>query len=505
MDELVAARAELVRLEENERNLVKQLSDVRTAAAKQRKRIEELIRTRPPPIQCLPVELLSSILLLALRGTNPSQKEILARVSRHWRDVILDHPNFWSAIEIVSSRKLSPAVRLHLKKSREAPLDITIRVESSKHHSSLREGLDLLIPCADRWHTLYIYSWSSASFPQFILGRIGAVKFPSLKRIEFDWSVDTFPTFLSATNVPVLEHLDLGYLMVDDRDGRSWHRSMPGMSFSTHIPVLTLVTLTLSGHTPPWLLQPNSVHFPVLETLKISLTSTSEFFKAIVTPKLISLDYAVSLEDIISSLFSSLEGKFSSVKQVSFTMESSSLDTSGALALCRVFPNVCHAEFYSESLPHAFFDPCEGIYSLRSPVDHWKSLESVAFRDMDPSLWLEPPIRENNAFVRWLVERQHQQPLRVRIEGAYAEEEDVPSFCMLYEILREYCVVELEDVVLCHESELSKSAGSRLQLVGGSPSSIVHFLTSVMQCVPMFTSGLVDDMGAVVGEQSSHE
>ncbi|KAI6144363.1 hypothetical protein BKA82DRAFT_4177095, partial [Pisolithus tinctorius] len=464
MDELVAARAELVRLEENERNLVKQLSDVRTAAAEQRKRIDELIRTRPPPIQCLPVELLSSILLLALRGTNPSQKEILARVSRHWRDVILDHPNFWSAIEIVSSRKLSPAVRLHLKKSREAPLDITIRVESSKNHSSLREGLDLLIPCADRWHTLYIYSWSSASLPQFILE-----------------PVDTFPTFLSATNVPVLEHLELGYLMVDDRDGRSRHRSTPGMSFSTHIPVLTLVTLTLSGHTPPWLLQPNSVHFPVLETLKISLTSTSEFFKAIVTPKLISLDYAVSLEDIISSLFSSLEGKFSSVKQVSFTMESSSLDTSGALALCRVFPNVCHAEFYSESLPHAFFDPCEGIYSLRSPVDHWKSLESVAFRDMDPSLWLEPPIRENNAFVRWLVERQHQQPLRVRIEGAYAEEEDVPSFCMLYEILREYYVV------LCHESELSKSAGSL----------IVHFLTSVMQCVPMFTSGLVDDMGAV--------
>ncbi|KAI6008755.1 hypothetical protein F5J12DRAFT_935478 [Pisolithus orientalis] len=459
MDELVAARAELVRLEENERNLIKQLSDVRTAAAVQRKRIDELIRTRPPPIQCLPVELLSSILLLALRGTNPSQKEILARVSRHWRDVILDHPNFWSAIEIVSSRKLSPAVRLHLKKSREAPLDITIRVESSKNHSSLREGLDLLIPCADRWHTLYIYSWSSASIPQFILDRIGAVKFPSLKRIELDWSVDTFPTFLSATNVPVLEHLELGYLMVDDRDGRSRHRSTPGASFSMHIPVLTLVTLTLSGNTPPWLLQPNSVHFPVLETLKISLTSTSEFFKAIVTPKLISLDYAVSLEDILSSLFSNLEGKFSSVKQVSFTIESSGLDTSGALALCRVFPNITG-----------------------------KALKAWQFRDMDPSLWLEPPIRENNAFVQWLVERQHQQPLHVRIEGAYTEEEDVPLFCTLYEILREYCVVELEDVVLCHESELSKSAGSRLQL-----------------CVPMFTSGLVDDIGAVVGEQSSHE
>ncbi|KIO00698.1 hypothetical protein M404DRAFT_1003704 [Pisolithus tinctorius Marx 270] len=486
MDELVAARVELVRLEENERNLVKQLSDVRTAAAMQRKRIDELIRTRPPPIQCLPVELLSSILLLALRGTNPSEKVTLSLVSQRWRDVILDRPSFWSAIEIVNSRKLSPAVRLHLKKSRGAPLDIAIRVESSKHHSSLREGLDLLIPCADRWHTLYIYSCSLVSIPQFILDRIGAAKFPSLKRIELDWGHDAFPTFLSATNVPVLEHLELGYLMVPVRGSRSPHRSVPGMSFSTHIPVLTLVTLTLWGHTPPWSLQPNSLHFPVLETLKIFLASTIEFFKAVVTPKLISLDYTVSLEDLLSTLFGSLEGKFSSVKRVS--IHSSGLDASSALALCRVFPNVCHAEFYSKYLPHAFFDPCEGTYAFRSPVDYWKSLESVAFRDMDPRIWLEPLIRENNAFVRWLVERQHQRPLRVRIEGVYAEEEDVPLFCILYEILREYCVVELEDVALRHKSELSKSAGSRLQL-----------------SVRTFTSGLVDDIGAVVGKWPSHE
>lgn len=48
---------------------------------------------------------------------------------------------------------------------------------------------------------------------------------------------------------------------------------------------------------------------------------------------------------------------------------------------------------------------------LQSPAGYWQSLESEAFRHIDPDLWLGPPIRESNVFVRWFITRQ---PLRTR-------------------------------------------------------------------------------------------
>lgn len=115
VDELALSRTELTWLEVNERRLVK----LRAAAAVQKKRINEQIQKRPPFIQRLPVELLSPTLRFAVIGTNPSQEgEILARVWRRWRDVVLANPDFWFAIEIVGSQKSSPAARSHLKRSR---------------------------------------------------------------------------------------------------------------------------------------------------------------------------------------------------------------------------------------------------------------------------------------------------------------------------------------------------------------------------------------------------
>ncbi|KAI6012224.1 hypothetical protein EDC04DRAFT_2905020 [Pisolithus marmoratus] len=500
MDELAMVRAELVRLEENERKLIDQLSAIRAAAAVHRKRIDELIRTRGPLIQRLPVELFSSILHLALRGTNPSQKEILTRVSRRWRDVILDQPSFWTTIEIVSGQNLG-RVTEYLKKSLEAPLDITVRTEWDESYDTIREGLDLVVRCANRWRSLSIYT--SFELPvlvaPLILDRIGAIKFPFLQCVKLNLRGDAYLTFLSPTNLPILEYLDI-------RNDHHKLRLMPGtlvalhhidfnkaagMAFSNHIPVLTLVTLSLSGDMLLCSLQPDSVHFPVLETLTIKLRNAEDFLKAIVTPKLKSLDYTIGSENPRRIVFSSLEDKFSSVRQVSFTIAFNSLDTLDALALCRAFPHVYHAGIYSESPLSAFFGPCEGTNDLQSPAGYWKSLESVSFREIDPDMWLEPPIRESNAFVQWLMARQDQQPLRVRIEDVDVQEEDVGSFCMLYDILQEYCAVELEDIRLWTESEL-KSADSRLQL---------H--------VRMFTPGLADDIGVVVGgigtsEQSSH-
>ncbi|KAI6008729.1 hypothetical protein F5J12DRAFT_825181 [Pisolithus orientalis] len=312
--------------------------------------------------------------------------------------------------------------------------------------------------------------------PQSILDRLGAVKFPSLNRVEFGPVVDAFPTFLSPTSVEVLEHLKISFINNDPH-------STPGTSLFMQMPALTLVTLSLSGDIPQWSLQPNSVYFPVLETLQFWLRNADDFFKAIIAPKLTYLEYGAVSKILPSTVFSGLADKFSSVRKMSLPMFSIRLNTLDALALCRAFPRVLHAEFDSACTLSAFFRPCKGIDGLRSPADYWESLETVVFDRFDPGIWLELPIRENNDFVRWLMTRQDLRPLRVRFKDSYIpNEDDVESFCRLYEILREYCVVELQEVTLRHDSTLSNSASSRLQL-----------------SVPVFTTGLVDDIVALTG------
>ncbi|KAI6018167.1 hypothetical protein PISMIDRAFT_683106 [Pisolithus microcarpus 441] len=455
MDELAMVRAELARLDEGERKLIRQLSDIRAAASAQKKRLDELIREREPPIQRLPVEILSTILQIALRGTKRSRNETLSRVSRSWRDIILDEPSFWSTIEIDGGRSLSH-VREHLEKSREAPLNIIIRGELFDANDTIREGLDLLVPYAYRWQSLFIYTQTDIPrpVPQFILDCIGATKFPSLRYVDLNLRI---------------------------RDNDLSPHPMPDASLSKYIPVSTLVKLSLSGDIPPCLLQPGSVHFPLLETLGMLVKDEAAFFKAVVTPKLKLLSYIVGWQDPPSVVFSGLRDKFCSVRQLAFATRSR-LDTLDALALCRAFPGVCHAYFIHLSPLSVFFGQVEGTNGLESPADYWKSLESLVFEKIDLNVWLAPPIRERNAFVQWLAARHDPRPLRVHINNVEVRGKDVESFYMLCEILRENCVVELEGVRSWFESRLLMSAGSHLQL---------H--------VPMFTSSLVDDVGMVVG------
>ncbi|KAI6127102.1 hypothetical protein F5141DRAFT_1210419 [Pisolithus sp. B1] len=493
MDELAIVRAELARLEEDERKLVQQLSDIRAAASAQRKRLDELIRTRGPLIERLPVEILLTILHFALLGPDPSQKETLACVSRRWRDVILDQPSFWSRISIYSRQSLDRA-REHLEKSREAPLDIIIHGWLFDSYDTIREGLDLLVPHANRWHSLSVHSWTDMPRPvlQFILDHIDAIEFPSLRCVKLSMSAYTCFTLLPPTNTPILEHSGFG------NNHPSLH-SMPGTSLSKHIPVLTLISLSLSGDMLPCPLQPDSVHFPVLETLTISTGDTATLFRAIVTPKLKFLHYITSRSvSRLSAVFGSLRDKFSSVSQLTFSIGTSGLDGLDASAFCKAFPHVRHAKFCRSSPLSTFFGYSEGTSGSQSPVDYWKGLESVVFCGIHPGNWLEPPAQESNACMEWLVARQDRQPLRVRIEDVDVTEEDIESLYMLCKILQENCIVEL-DGVLWLESRLKKTADSHIQVVSSFLSSAAHSLTMRTQHMQMSTIGLMDDVGNVVG------
>ncbi|KAI6144334.1 hypothetical protein BKA82DRAFT_29381 [Pisolithus tinctorius] len=153
MDELAAARVQLVRLEENERKLVEKLSV-------------------PPLVQRLPVELLSSIFHLALGGTNPSRKGILAPVSRLC------------------------LAREHLRKSREALLDITLQCGVSfASYSTIGEGLELLVPYGNRWRSLSLYTSSRACPCRSILDRIGSIEILSLKSVKLNLRAYSFVAF----------------------------------------------------------------------------------------------------------------------------------------------------------------------------------------------------------------------------------------------------------------------------------------------------------------------
>ncbi|KAI6001801.1 hypothetical protein EDD15DRAFT_2361114 [Pisolithus albus] len=494
VDELSMVRAELARLEEDERKLVKQLSDIRAAASAQKKRLDELIREREPPIQRLPVEILSTILQLALHETSCSSKEWLACVSRSWRDIILDQRSFWSTIEIDHGRSLSH-VREHLEKSREAPLNIIFRGELFDAIDTIREGLDLLVPHANRWQSLSVYTQADISrpVPQFILDCIDDTKFPALRYVDLNLSAFTFRTLLSPANVLIV---DLSGIW--DNNRRLHRIPDADASLSKYIPVSTLVKLSLSGDIPPCSLQPGSIHFPVLESLGMFVEDAAAFFKAIVTPKLRLLSYTAGWQDPPSVVFSGLRDKFRSVRQLSFATESS-LDTLDALALCRAFPGVCHAYFIQLAPLSVFFGQVEGTNDLESPADYWKSLESLVFDKIDIYEWLMPPIRERNAFVQWLAARHDPRRLRVHIGNVEVHGGDVESFYVLCEILRENCIVELSGVWTWLESRLLKSADSDLQLVSDFLNNTFRFLTVRMKHVPMFTSSLAGEVGTVIG------
>lgn len=113
-----------------------------------------------------------------------------------------------------------------------------------------------------------------------------------------------FPAFLSPETALVLKYLE----MLND--------------YCNLHP--TLDTLSLSGNNMPQRsLQPDSVHFPVLETMKINLSSPADFFKAIITLNLKSLYFRTpDSKNSLSTMFIGLQGKFGGVKQVSFMITS---------------------------------------------------------------------------------------------------------------------------------------------------------------------------------------
>ena len=479
MDVLVQARAKLARLESKAQELVEQLLGVRVAVFAQRTKISELIRHKSP-IQRLPTELLLYILILDVCAhPDHERKQELAGVSRRWRDIILDSPIFWRSIAI--PRLTTSAIETHLRRSGGSLLDIVIGVDLDdlgRSYEGISPRLDVIKPNAHRWGFLDVShvenqegqadSDDDEDIPvgEFLIKAIGHLELPLLKRasIQFFGNI-AYPDFLSQTRAPSLEHLELRC--------PTWNNFLPPPTlkslvvsfavesapeplFTRLIPTQTLTTLSLGGNFDNLSFQPDSIYFPVLNTLTLTFRATNGFMQAIIAPNLECFTYFCfdEEENPPSVVFAGLGSKFTTVHRVSFPVTSviGQFPTYDHSPLCQAFPNVCHARLNPRDLIDLFTPSRRGDESIRGAIDLWRNLTSLTVGGLHSRWW-----EALNLLTRWLMQRRKLglPLLHVKISCSLSDD-----FGFLYGCLRDHCLLEFDDSSMkkAHISALANSS-----------------------------------------------
>ncbi|KAI5988257.1 hypothetical protein EDC04DRAFT_2819371, partial [Pisolithus marmoratus] len=304
VDELAHARAKLARLQSTERTLIEQLVAIRAAIATQRYEINKLVEERRSLINYLPTELLVRILsfLLIRSGEVPSQfptqRKNLAGVSRLWRDIILNTPSFWSDI-VLTNDSDTKSLLTQLKRSCEYPLDITIQSTSRDNPDTL---LDILIPSTSRWRSLSVQGFTGDVL-RGIICKLDRLEFPRLEDVFISLAGHSYPRFLSPARSPALRRLNLSRLYWTE-DFSTITTTLTTLSLSTAairdqsfltgIPT-QLTTLVFTDcdprHDEDWVLERDSLYFPLLQRLVLDTVNPHRFLDAVVTPKLDHFEY----------------------------------------------------------------------------------------------------------------------------------------------------------------------------------------------------------------------
>ncbi|KAI6029840.1 hypothetical protein BKA83DRAFT_4489770 [Pisolithus microcarpus] len=331
MNELFDARAKLARLKRRELELVEELLDVHKAVAAQKLVIDELIKASTIPlINRLPNELLAQIFLLIR-----SEREKLVHVSRRWRAVVFDTPSIWNEIILGCYEGRPGLLKLHLERSRQTPLTVTL-------DSDQQPELDVVLLHASRIRFLLIFGGA-----QHIIDRLASFTFPALEFLLLHGSYDR----------PLPSGPAAGQLST----------SAPRTTCLSNIPVQSLIHLSLEGPMDSWRLPPDSIHFPVLESLKLRT------------------DYPMSLLEAIA--FDGPTSKFDNVRHIVFAASPSrDVARHGAFHLaqefCYVFPGVRHAKIHMQYLRPLFY-PCQTVGHPHIPIDNWTRLETLEIQDLD--------------------------------------------------------------------------------------------------------------------------
>ena len=485
MDELREARAELARLEERAKDLLNQLLDVRFAISRQRTKINEWIRQRPPAISRLPNETLSSILSFDIRAQPYlKRKQHLASVSRLWRDIILHDPLLWSLIEFSGATDFE-SIKTHLARSNNVPLDIVIRVnDCSDAGSTMLSNLEIVASHSHRWQSLLVddctESYHDLSLGDFISDALCDLNFPSLRRVTVPDCRDmSYPIFLSQARAPALEYLEFrDYLPSNDFLPVSTLKTLvlglesyysdddghdPFPLFFSFIPTNALTTLDLRGDNYKWPFQTSSIHFPVLTTLALTVTHTELVLQAIVAPILERFDYNSwdeYHED--NTVFRDFGSTFSSVRHL--VIRGGGVNSPEASLLDEIFPGVRRLELDPENVPMPFFPlvplATNNVTHRSYPIDLWNNLEDLLVRPCSLN-WTA----RSDSFVEWVKQRGNSgTPLHVKLTDIPVTRVTLDYLLRLYNSLKECCALEF-DVPVKLTSHLVVEADLLLQQV----------------------------------------
>ncbi|KAI6037790.1 hypothetical protein EDC04DRAFT_2897113 [Pisolithus marmoratus] len=462
MNEHATARAELVRLQDRERDLLEELRSVRTAARVQRDKIDVLFKQQrlPAPITRLPLTVLSDIIHCVVFDTHPESdahrytKRQLASVSRHWRAAILSFPNLWTTITIDPSWSVY-LVAAHVARSGECPLDIIISNWSSYSNLSLfNDLLGVVVTCGYRWRSLVIRQISGNSAMQ-VVKSIWGMSFPSLECVQiFGVQIPDNPPFLMSRYTPTLKHLTLWdqdkidqlQIASNLETGRfHWSGSVSGSRLlSTLLSCQQLRTLVLSGSggsSDQWP-APQSIHLPALVSLTLDLADPQPALAAVVVPNLNHLRCSRPFYRGWVHVFGGFFDAFTNVRHLCLTDAklggvSSELTGADVRAACMACPGVRHIELQADNIP-AFFH-------RNAPADHWPHLERLALEGL--TVGTIP-----HDLIQWLDERKsREQPLlRVTLSEFCIPDNapDGPWLTTLYKSLRGRCLFELQDFPL---------------------------------------------------------
>jgi len=487
MGELAEAQAELARLQRAELDLLAQLSDIRTAAEVQRRKIALLLEIPPVPqsndiTHRLPAELLSRVLGFALHAPISKRhamyhdrKMELASVSRRWKDTILNDPHLWTAIFVRATWSL-PLVKAYLTRSRDCLLDIEVYPWTfhrySESQTTLLEIFNIVLAHARRWRSIMV-----GSGPLNLDG-VATASFPSLVRIELhDDTVNRFMSYLDPARLPALRHLELRSGVLDETPSMENTFINLMLAFSerpSRLPLrlkklssLTLTSLLLSGNVDTSSVRPDSVRLPLLEKLTLKVSRVKELLEAFVAPKLEYLDCFNCKESRSPSVvFGGIQSKYTGVHQLSFHLYGPPDDIpyEEVEFACMTFPNVHHVVIPPSDITPIFFL----LGFSECPADNWEQLESLTVTGgtLDQDM-------VGDDFQRFLKRRQR-KGRRVTVKFSTINLTPRSAVREVYMQLYKCCSLEMEDVTVSLPMCLSLKTGCPARVVRTLPWTSSH-------------------------------
>ncbi|KAI6148950.1 hypothetical protein EDD17DRAFT_1644645 [Pisolithus thermaeus] len=393
-------RAELDRLRKRTREVSKQFRLANAGVQEQRDVILASRSTSADLISHLPAEVLLRIIELVLQnplvGCDPHRhvKRELASLSRHWRNLILGTPSLWNCIRISRPWDV-PFVEAHVARSAECPLDIEVYWEFFHGYDRcpIRNRINVVRRCRHRWRSLVLRDIDK----NLIASSIFARESIALKRLtviddyliplfrfgpSVDWTSVDYLELQTCINLSCLSNFSsLKTLII--RIPYSWPSRI-----RIALSLQKLKTLSLSGFTGGLKFRPDTLHFPLLDSLSVKVNHARELMEAIVAPNLRHVCYApYSCDSDTSSVFGNLSSKFLSVERLSLCdyaelrqtarntnaesarAVSQASDVESARTISAAFPSVRHVEIHARHVK-AFFDT-----KAACPADGWKHLQ----------------------------------------------------------------------------------------------------------------------------------